>query len=238
MAIGTVDTWVSTCEQICSRALANLGVVGPGDTASGKPLADAKERLNALAKSIDADGQFLWRVSRLTTTTSASTAAVTISALAFAIDEPIRYTKSGATTAVTLTPMTRDEYMALPDRTITADVPSRYYIEKSLSTGRQVITLYLYPEPEDASDTVEYAAFLRAKDFETGGTHPDFPSSWTNCLEWGLTSLLASQYGQPALIGTFGKMFQGEKDRLINADNEQQGITFVPFGSHYYGGGW
>lgn len=230
MAVGTTDTFVSSCEEICSRALANLGAIGPGETASGKMLTDAKNRLNALVKSIDADGQTLWRISRLTTTTTASTATVTISALAVDIDEPIRYTKSGASTGVPLSPMTRDEYMAVPNRTATADTPTKYFVEKTLSGGRASITLRLYPVPEDSGDTVEYAAFLRGKDFETSATNPDFPSSWTNCLEWGLTSLLAPSYAQPALMASFGGMYVAEKNRLLAADNEKQDTVLVPFG--------
>lgn len=235
MAIGTTDTFVSTCEEICSRALANLGAVGPGETASGPMMSDAKARLNALVKSIDADGQMLWRMSRLTTTTTASVATVTVSALAIDIDEPIRYTKSGETAGVPLKPMTRDEYMAAPDRTTTASVPSQYYVRKTLSGGRTAITLYLYPTPADSSDTVEYAAFLRGKDFETGATNPDFPSSWTNCLEWGLTSLLAPQYKQVALLRAYGDMYLAEKAKLMASDNEKQDLIIVPFGGGGYG---
>ncbi len=234
MAVGTTDTFVSTRDEIISDALANLGVIGPGEDATGPSRTHAARRLDAIVKELDSKGQFLWRLSRLTTTTSASTATVTISALAIDIDEPIRYTKSGATAAVTLTPMTRDEYMALPDRTITADVPSRYFIEKTLSGGRASITLYLYPEPEDANDTVEYAAFLRAKDFNTGSTNPDFPSSWTRCLGFILTADLAPTYKQPGLVKTYEAMYKPLLEELLGADNEKQGLTFVPFGSGYY----
>jgi hypothetical protein len=233
MAQGTTDTFAASCEEICSDALANVGVIGPGDTASGKPLTFAKRHLDDLVKSIDADGQFLWRLTRLTTTTTASTAAVTISALAVDVDEPIRFTKSGATTGVPLTPMSRDEYMALPDRTITSDTPSRYYVERSLSGGRVSLALYLYPEPEDTGDTVEYAAFLRAKDFNTVATNADFPSAWNSCLKWGLTALIAPSFNQAQLAGQFLKMYEAEKTRLLGADNEKQGIVFVPFGGVY-----
>ncbi len=230
MAVGTVDTWVASCEQICSRALANLGAVGPGVTATGAIMADAKERLNALVKSMDADGQFLWRVARLSANTTASLATVTISALAVAIDEPVHYVKSTADTGTELRAMSRDDYMALPDPTSTASVPTQYFVERSLTNGRATLTMRLYPKPIDSDDTVFYAAFLRAKDFETGATNPDFPSSWTNCLEWGLTAMMAPQFGQAAQMGTYLKMHLGEKDRLLNADTEQLGITFVPFG--------
>ena len=230
MAVGTTDTWQSTRDEIIADALSKVGAIGPGEEAGGRVRTHAARRLDAIVKELDAEGQFLWRVSRLTTTTSASTATVTISALAMDIDEPIRYTKSGATAGRPLLPMTRDEYMALPDRTITADVPTNYFIEKALTNGRALITLYLYPEPEDASDTVEYAAFLRAKDFNTGATHPDFPSSWTRCLGFMLAADLAPDYGQIGMVRTFQSIYEPLLDKLLGADNEKQGLTMIAFG--------
>jgi len=233
MAVGTTDTFQSTRDEIISDALSKLGVIGPGEDASGPPRTHAARRLDAIVKELDAEGQFLWRMSRLTTTTTASTATVTISALAMDIDEPIRFTKSGATTGVPLHPMTRDEYMAIPDRTSEASTPTRYFIEKSLSSGRAVIALYLWPEPSDTGDTVEYAAALRAKDFNTGATNPDFPAGWTRCLGYGLAADLAPDYKQWQQAGLFLKQFEVLKDKLLQADNEKQGLILVPFGGMY-----
>jgi hypothetical protein len=233
MAVGTTDTFVSTRDEIISDALSKLGAIGPGEDATGVIRTHAARRLDAIVKEIDADGQFLWRMQRLTTTTTASTATVTISALAMDIDEPIRFTKAGATTGVPLHPMTRDEYMAIPDRTSVAETPTRYYIEKSLSTGRAVIALYLWPEPSDTGDTVEYAAALRAKDFNTGATNPDFPSSWTRCLGFGLAADLAPDYKQWQQVAVFQPQYERLKDKLLNTDNEKQGLVMVPFGGVY-----
>lgn len=234
MAQGSTDTWAATRDQIISDALSKVGAIGPGVDASGPVQTHAARRLDGIVKELDAEGQYLWRTSRLTTTTSASTATVTISALAFAINQPVRYTKSGETAGTVLHPLTQAEYMALPDRTITADKPTNYFVEWSLSSGRATLTMYLYPEPADANDTVEYAAALRAKDFTGGTTHPDFPSGWANALTFALAADLAPDYGQPGLAAGFGKRFEAARDKLIAADNEKQGLQLAPFGG--YGG--
>jgi hypothetical protein len=233
MAVGTTDTFVSTRDEIISDALAKLGVIGPGEDAMGPQRTHAARRLDALVKELDVDGQYLWRMQRLTTTTVASTATVTISPLALDIDDPIRFTKAGSTTGVPLLPMSRDEYMALPDREIESSTPTRYFVEKSLTNGRTLLALYLYPVPADTGDTVEYAAALRAKDFNTGATNPDFPAGWTRCLGFGLAADLAADYKQVGLIRPFTEMFVGLKDKLLANDNEKQGVTFVPFGGCY-----
>lgn len=236
MAVGTTDTFVGTRDEIISDALANVGAIGPGVDAVGVMRTHAARLLDGLVKELDVEGQFLWRTSRLTTTTLASTATVTISALALDIDEPISYLKSGTTTRVPLMAMSRDDYMSLPDRTTTATTPARYYVEKSLSGGRTAIALYLYPVPNATGDTVEYAASLRAKDFNTGATNPDFPSSWTNCLKMGLSALLAPVYNQAQLVTVFQPLYETAKIKLLSADNEKQGVVWVPFGG--YGGSY
>jgi len=173
-------------------------------------------------------------MSRLTTTSVASQANYTLSALAFDVDAPVSYLSSGGTTRVPIEPMSRDEYMQKPDRTSTASVPSQYFIEKTLSGGRVALTMYLYPVPVGSGDTIEYAAALRSKDFTDGATNPDFPSSWTNCLKWGLSALLAPSYAQAPLVMVFKPLFEEAREKLLGADNEKQGITFVPFGSGSY----
>lgn len=238
MSVGTTDTWASSRDDIINDALANVGAVGPGVSAVGPMRDHAARALDRIVKAIDGEGQFLWRMSRLTTSSVASQASYTLSALAFDVDEPVSYMANGGTTRVPLAAISRDEYMAKPDRTSTSSTPSNYYIEKTLSSGRTALTMYLYPTPSGSGDTIEYVAALRAKDFNTGATNPDFPSAWHKALVYGLTAELAPSYGQPDLMVTFGQLFEAEKGRQINNDTEKLGITFVPFGgwTGNYGG--
>jgi len=194
--------------------------------------ADAASRLDSIVKELDADGQFLWRTTRLTFTTTASTASYTLDATAFDVDAPVSYLKSGGTSRVPLFPMSADDYLVLPDRTTTATTPARYYVEKSLSSGRTALTMILYPVPTASGDTVEYRAAIRAKDFNTGATNPDFPSSWTLALTNRLTADLAPSYGQMDAVPAFMAMFDEQKNRLLGADNEKQALIFVPFGGY------
>lgn len=231
MAQGTTDTWASGRDEIISDVLASLGAIGPGVDATGAMRTHAARALDAIVKAIDAEGQFLWRTSRLTTTTTSGTASYTLSALAFAVDEPVSYLASGGTSRVPLRAMSADDYMSLPDRTTTARVPSRYYIEKTLSSGREALTMILYPTPDTSNDTIEYRAALRAKDFNTGATNPDFPSNWVKCLKYGLTADLAPAYGQAELVTQFMALFTAEKALQLGNDNEKQGVFFVPWGA-------
>lgn len=234
MAVGTTDTWTLSRDEIINDALANVGAIGPGEEASGIMRTHAARALDRIVKAIDAEGQFLWRISELTVTTTASDGSYDLNANVFDVDEPVNYMKTGETSRVPLRPMSRDEWMALPDRTSEARVPSRYYVSKALSAGARILcTLNLWPVPSTSSDTLTYAGALRAKDFNTGATNADFPSNWMSCLVYGLTFELAPSYGKPQLSAQYRDMYESEKQRQIGNDNEKQATFLVPFGSSY-----
>jgi hypothetical protein len=88
MTTGSTDTWSETRDEIIADALANVGALGPGESASGLMRDHAARALNRIAKALDAEGSFLWRTSRLTFSTTAATAGYTLSATAFDVDGP------------------------------------------------------------------------------------------------------------------------------------------------------
>lgn len=234
MTIGAADTWSSSRDEIIADACANVGAIGPGEEAAGNVRTFCARALDRLVKSIDAEGQFLWRIERKTLTTTAATASYALHVNTWAVDEPMNYRVAAETTRTPLYPMTRDEYMALPDRT-TAGRPSKYYLEKSLTgNGRTLLTAYFWPVPDTSGDVIEYAAALRSKDFDTGATTPDFPTSWTKCLVYGLTAEIAPAFGQPNLVMTYLPQYQAELTKQVGSDTEQMNLTIVPFGGGSY----
>jgi hypothetical protein len=231
MSTGATDTWSQSRDEIISDALANVGAIGPGETASGAPRDHAARALNRVVKALDAEGTFLWRQSRLTFTTTAGTATYTLSATVFDVDAPVSYLEAGGTTRTPVHPMTLDDYRYKPDRTTQASIPTNYVIEKTLSgAGRTLLAMTLYPVPDSTGDTVEYTAAIRAKDYVTGADTSDFPANWIQALVYGLSAEIAPAYNQAGLAGQFRQMFLEEKERQLGADNEHQGLTLVPFG--------
>lgn len=227
MTTGATSTFDESRDQIIAEALENLGAIGVGDVrdANNSALFDVGARaLNRIVKSLDKEGAFLWRFVRRTTSTTAATATFTPATDVMDLDEPLRYTRSGQTAATPIRPMVRDEYMQLGDRTV-AGVPSRYYVERTLTT----MTVYLWPVPDATGDTIEYTAVLRAKDYTTGADTSDASQKWQSCLVYGLTMELAPKFGQAGEVGTWKQLFEDEKLRLLGDDNERGNITLVPF---------
>lgn len=242
MTIGATTTFSETADEICSDALSKLGVVAPGTDASAarttKQNLHARRALNRLVKSMDSEGEFLWRTIRRTANLTIGDASFAPATDVLDIDEPMRYSAGdpssgggGFLPATILTAMSRDEYMAIPDRTITGR-PTRYYVEGTVGPTKIV---YLYPACDTALSTMEYAAFVRGADFTSGADTPDYLQKWARCLVWGLAAELAPDYGQTSKLDSFNTMFMAEKERLLGDDNEKSNLRLVPFGM---GGGW
>ena len=217
-------------DEIIADALANLGACKPGGTPTGAQLTHAARALNRLVKSIDPSGNFTWRTVRRTLTTTAGKSIYTRALGDFAadvigIDQPMRFTQSGQTAPTILEPMSRDEFAAL-DRASTGRTPLRYLVERTLTT----FSVTFWPVPTATGDTIEYAAVLRAADFDDGANTPDFPPEWTQALVHGLTGLLAPTYGQASQAGFYLGLFEADRARLVQADTEHGDVRFVPWG--------
>lgn len=218
-----------TRDQIIADALTNVGALGPGRTPQPNQVVHASRALNRVVKSMDPQGLFLWRTVRRTFTTTASTANYSLAADVLSVDDPITYLASGATSRSTIMTITRDDYMGIVDRT-TESTPTQMYVEKTLTA----VTAYLWPVPDASAATVEYTAQIKSKDFDTAANTPDFPSSWTACLVYGLSMELAASYNQPKLGEYFRGMFESERERQFEMDGEKGRLTLVPFGGYSY----
>jgi hypothetical protein len=233
MTTSSLDTFSSTRDELISDALVNCGALGPGKDADGRMRDHAARVLNRIVKALDADGVYLWRNTPLTFATTASTATYTLDATALAVDDPVSYLQVSTTTRTPIKPMSRDEYAALSDRTITSRIPSRYYIAKTLTgAGRELLTMTLWPEPSTSSDTVEYTAQIRGKDYTTGADTSDFPSSWVLYLTYALSAALAPGYKRLDAAQYYEQIAAVEKSRQLNNDNEHMSIQLVPWGGY------
>lgn len=237
MTIGATTTFQEMRDEICTDALANLGVVAPGKDASqartAGNLTHAARALNRLVKSMDADGFLLWRVVRRTIMVQnfdvIAGQSWTAGPDVLDIDDPMRFNPSDGSNGVAVTAMSRDDWMVV-DRTGEAAIPTRFYVERSLAG----LTVYMAPQITDVSATLEYSAFIRAADFTSGADTPDFLQKWTGCLVYGLTAELAAAYGQMDKLSAYRQMFLDEKTRLLS-DAGEKGKTFlVPFGFGTY----
>lgn len=238
MSTASTTSYNLSAQDMIDLALADIGVNGPEGTPNPSLRPLGLKHLNLVLKRLAVEGAFTWRIQRRTQTLTSGTSAYVLTNDVDDIDQPARYTAVGATYGSWVTPMVRDEYMTLPDRTIQG-VPFRYYVEKALDTnGIEFITLYLYPVPPNTGDTIEYAAVIRAKDVTSVSQTLDIPQKWLQALRFGLAASLCFPFGVPVDRSTqLGKLFEGEIEMAVNEDNERGDVNVVPFGTTYaYGG--
>lgn len=237
MSTAATTSYNLNAQDIIDLALTDIGVVGQS---GASPDADVRphalKMLNLLLKSLDTEGIFTWKVVRRTQTLTGGTAAYVLPNDVSDVDEPARYTAAGATYGSQVFSIVRDEYMALPDRTIPG-VPYQYFIEKALDTGGiEQITMTLYPVPPNTGDTLEYAAVPRMRDVTALQQTLDIPQKGLNVVRLGLSAFLAPSYNTPPTqLAIFQKLFSDAKEAFVGDDNERGPMQMVPFGSNYYG---
>lgn len=77
--------------------------------------------------------------------------------------------------------ISRNEYMLLPNKTVTGKMVQVYY-DRQLSTG----ILNTWPTAESVRDRVKFTYKRSLEDFDNTGDNPDLPAEWLECLSWGL----------------------------------------------------
>jgi hypothetical protein len=246
MATSTTTAYLVTAQRIIDLALMDVGVAGQGGSVDPNLRAQALDHLNLLLKRLDAEGVVLWRVPRRTQVLVSGQASYILTDDTYDLVGTGRYTQSGQTYGSQVTPMAREEYMGLPDRTITG-IAYRYFVERALdATGVEQATMYLYPVPAVSGDTFEYAAQLRAKDVTDLSQTLDVSQKWMSALRWGLAHALAPSYGLGVdRLSYFNARYEDDRDRALEDDNERGDFQIVPFGNQYgyqygqwHGGGY
>ena len=228
MAVGSATTFSQTRDELIQDALANVGAVGPNKTPTGDMLAHAARALGRVVKAVDAEGKFTWREVRRTFTTTSGTATGTPAADVIDVWPIMSHKLAASDSRTPIYKCTRAEYVQLSSRANTAAVPSVFMVERVIAGGGQEqLTVTFWPVPSTTGDSIEYMACLRAEDYTTGATTSPFPTKWLNCLLYGLTAELAPTYKQHAVAQQFRQLYEAEKARQLNADNEGGDLIFA-----------
>jgi len=242
MALASTTTYNATAQRLIDLALIDIGVAGQGGSQGAAVDANlrpqALDLLNIVLKEFDSLGMLTFDVQRRTQTLTAGVASYTLSNDVTDVDDPMRYTQSGATVGSQVTIMSRDEYMYQPDRTIQGPV-YRFFPENSFdANGIQVITLNLFPVPPNTGDTLEYAAAIRVKDVTDYGQTIGVPQKWLNAITLTLGARLAPSYSLGVdRLSYHNARAKEARDQVMNDNGERGPVQLVPFGQTY-GFGW
>lgn len=177
-----------TRDEIITDALFLLGVLGEDDVLSDGQKTKGALALNRMVKAWEGQGIHLWTQTEMTVVLVASQATYTLSPQPLAltsarirntdnIDRPIRIDN-------------RTQFMNISNKTSTGQI-NRIFYDKQLATN----TLYVWPAPEDTTDTLQISYLRTIEDFDVSGDNPDFPTEWLDALVYNLAVRLAPAFG-------------------------------------------
>jgi hypothetical protein len=236
MAIASTTTFNMSAQDFIDLSLVDIGAIGPETGATNPNLrAHALKLLNLIVKALDVKGIMTWRSPRRTVTLTAGTASYALDGDVYDISQPARYVQSGATYGSQVVPMSQDEYMQLPDRTLQGPC-TQYYVERALNaSGIVALTLYLYPVPPNTGDTLEMASQARSADLTSLAQTLDVTQKWLDAIRWRLTHDLCPAYNVPIdRMSYFRKVAENAIDEALGDDNERGNVQFVPFSDQTY----
>lgn len=113
-------------------------------------------------------------------------------------------------------PMSRDEYLAIPNKT-TQGLPNRFYFDRQSGTP----TLTFWDVPENATDQIIYYRMRQLQDAGAGMNTADIPHRWQEAVVAGLAAKLSEKYApereQSAVAkaeAAYRRAYQEDRERV------------------------
>lgn len=225
-------------DSICAAALRKIGAIALGQTASATEITNAAEALNNLIAEFQTMGMPLWSRKDYTVAMVADQTSYTIGVgqdvntpFPLKILQSWTVASSGGSIQE-LWPNSIDVFNRLPTANASG-IPSQYNYQPFINYG----VLRIWPKPDATTVStrdlhISYMAPFEG--FTAASNTPYFPREWNNALIYGLTDLLAPEYGVP--LNDRGMYKKEAKDHLETAMDfgmENASLTFAPMENYH-----
>ncbi len=199
MTTSGVTSFSSSAAEFIADALNLLGVLAEEEPLPAYDLQRGLRFLTRMFKQWEGLGVGSWLRTEGTFTLTAPTGAVgvtgyvfgsggTFTTIPFDITDA-RITRGG--TDLPLSRLSREEYYALPLKTITG-YPTQFFYDRQLTTG----TFYVWPTSDAGLGTIGFTYRRRIMDMISGPDNADIPPEWEKAIVENLAYDLASVYGK------------------------------------------
>jgi len=217
-------------DELIKQSLKACGALTENQTPSAAQMKDAANALNMIIKEWQTDGLQLWLIQAITVTLTAAKASYTIGAGGDVnVDRPTKIYEAfirDGTNDTPLTPVSRQEYWSLGDKTQTG-TPNSFYYEPQLDLG--VLYLYVVPDTNAATKTIELKAHRQIQDMDAATDSFDFPMEWFRALKFALAADLGIDYATPERhMRRLEKYAAMAFDKVSGWDVEQASVSFMP----------
>lgn len=196
MAVSSSIDFSITATQLIQDARAELGVYAAEEPLDAVELVDCLRFLTGMLKAWQADGMSVqvWTLTEGSLTLVASDESYTVQAAGDITVVPMDIVQARITRNSVDTEMfkiSREEYYALPDKTVTG-FPINYYYDRQRETG----VLKVWPAPDSTAGTFKYTYRRRIMDVDTGAENIDMPQEWYKPMRICLADELVGYYGK------------------------------------------
>lgn len=181
-----------TVRELVTFALRKINITAQSETPSAEDADRAMTELNLMLKGW-MRYEHLWRLTEGSETLVADTASYAITPRPYRVHD-IRYRDSSSTDTI-MTPMTRELYYTLPDKTIQG-TPTQWWFDPQ----RDSDTIFIWPvlSTIDAStpETIQFTYQRRFEDVDTLDENVDIPQQYLDVVGHNLAARLADSYGR------------------------------------------
>ena len=231
MAYSGVTTFSMTAAEIIKNALQKCAVLEEGESPNTTQNTDGLLDLNILIKSLTKYGLTLWTIETLSLPLVQSTITYTIGE-GGDLDtfKPVKILecafKDTSGNETTMTPLTRNEYEDLPNKSITGQ-PTQFFFDPQIPLSE--FSVWPTADATAATGTVEMQVQLYIQDVSATTDDMYFPAEWYDCVIYQLAIRMAPTYGVPLQERVkLEQMAQKLLDETLAWDNEQESIFLRP----------
>lgn len=200
MAVSNSTDFRQTASGLIEDALAELGVWADEEPLQNVDLQRGLRAMTRMFKSWQADGVFVWGLTEGTLSLVEGQANYSFgeggdfATLPFEITDEMRINRGG--NDLPMCRLSRDDYMALPNKT-TRGYPTQWYYDRQRESG----TLSVWPAPDPTAGTLKFTYRRIVMDMDAAEDDFDLPQEWHEAVVFGLADRLVGAYsmaGKPA----------------------------------------
>lgn len=162
---------------------------------SSQDIDSARRSINYLFSDWSNDGPNLWEIDLVSLPLVAGQQSYALDVeTVYIVQAATRTTSGGINTDLMIQPISRAEYLALPNKAQTGARPTQFYFQRTSTPS-----LYVWPVPQDNTVTLLYYRMKIQQDAGAFTDSLDAPNRWMEAIASGLAAKLAVKFAPDRL---------------------------------------
>ncbi len=190
---------------------------------TGYDLKTAKRSINLMLAEWANRGLNQWTIEQTTQTVTEGTSSYSLNANVIDIlDMVVRRTVNSTQTDISMSRLSRSEYINIPNKTTKAR-PTQFFFDK-LSTP----SIKVWPAPENSTDILVFNKLVRMDDADKATNTMDMPFRFYPCFAAGLAYYIALKRA-PEKAVLLKQLYEEEFLRASNQDEDRASFRIRPY---------